>query len=300
VSRTLLVGSHTSSWREWVRDRARGRDVLILDPADGSHGPPCRFVLLREGKAVEWAFAGAIDPTRDPIRTLAEASRLLGHCRAEVVVQLYGYRATPVGRHLNLAIAQIVKPDEILVADGTPLDLRGWPVGPQTIATEVGFPDLVQQAQRRARWIELLDRSVEHAIDLRQIAIQGARLGSGISVHLSELEPVLHAEVAGGSILLVAPRDIGEGEISQAISFGHASRAHIVEPEAYAGLLVSFARQDGEDFALGILESIDFVSGIVRVKSPAVAPAPVRILKFGGLRLDRSGKELGEVKPWAV
>lgn len=300
MSRTLLLGDASSSWREWLRANGRGRDVVLLDSADGSHGPPCRFLRLQEGKVVDWAFAGSLDPTRDPIRTLNEAARAIADSGPDLIVQSFAYRATPVGRHLTLAVAHLARPSEIVVADTLALDLRGWPVGPQTTSVDAGYPDLVQQAQRRARWIELLDSCVEHEIDLRHVAIQGARLGSGLPVDLRGIDAIVHAELAGSSLFLVADRALSEGEIAQAIALTHAARAHVVEPESYDGLLVSLARQDAEDFALGVIRSIDFRRGILSVRSPAVAPAPVRILKFGGLRLDSGGKELGEVKPWSL
>jgi hypothetical protein len=65
-------------------------------------------------------------------------------------------------------------------------------------------------------------------------------------------------------------------------------------------LLCSFANQEGEDFGIGMIRGIDFVTGVAQVACTAVPPAPARILRIGGLRVDPNGNELGEARPWQV
>ena len=114
------------------------------------------------------------------------------------------------------------------------------------------------------------------------------------------IEDVFHAEVSGGTLFLVSEQDVHDTALARGLDVFHAGRAHVVPPGSYNGLLCSFARQDGEDFGTGIVQEIDFKTGVARILCDAVKPAPVRILKLGGLKIDTAGREMGEARPWQV
>jgi polynucleotide 5'-kinase involved in rRNA processing len=178
-------------------------------------------------------------------------------------------------------------------------------VGPEEVETEASFPAMVQQAQRKAQWLKLNESCSEHEVNLRRVSIEGARLGSGDAIHpdalaKANLDPALHGEVAGGTLLLVTAEEPSDQAMARALDIFHASRAAVVAPTAYDNLLCSFANQEGEDFGIGMVRKIDFKTGIAQISCTAVPPAPVRILRIGGLRVDGSGNELGEARPWQV
>ncbi|HRI44146.1 MAG TPA: hypothetical protein PLL78_03285 [Fimbriimonadaceae bacterium] len=302
---TLLVSVRGSSWREWLKKHRRSRDLLILDPADPEHGTPGRLVLQRGDKALLWRFAGTLEPTRNPLAFLSAAANLAPLASEDAIVLFFEVRFTPVLRQLALAVAQLLRSDEILIPDGCGFEGFGWPVGPQRVGLEPAFPEVVAAAQRRSRWIEMLERCEAHEVPLDRVSIEGLRLGGGLpipigSLHLAGVQNALHAEVFGSTLFLVARDGLDQDHIGRALDLTHASAAMVVEPSSYSGLLCSFADQLGDDFGMGMVEEIDFERRLVRAKCTAVAPAPVRILKIGSLRIDAGGKELGETKPWSA
>ena len=88
--------------------------------------------------------------------------------------------------------------------------------------------------------------------------------------------------------------------MARALDRFHCERMVCVAPTAYEGLLCAFAREGGEPLGMGWIERIEFEKGLVHAYCTAVAPAPVRILQLGALRIDRDGNERGELRPWQV
>lgn len=305
MARTLLLGTHKFTWREWLKTNLGSRDLLALDPFDPNTGSLGRVSLIRNGKIVSFRFVGSLDSARNPIAVLQGLAELLAEANLDVVIQLPSYRAAPVQRQLLHALAQVANPDEILVPEGATIPLDEWPIGPETVTVEGAFPEMVQAAQRRARWIEMIENSYDHSVPLHDVSIQGTRLGSGTKINTAQLsavglEGIVWAEKCGSTLLLVTKNKIGDRQIGMALNVAHASKLQVVEPMAYSGRLCSLARQRGEDFAMGIIEEIDFVAGVAQVLAHAVPPAPVRILKIGSMLLDSTGRELGDEKPWTI
>lgn len=305
MARTLLLSTQDRSWREWLKSNRKGRDLICLDPAEPDQAPPGRLCLYRDDKAIASRFYGSLDPQRSPHILLAALTQLLDMAAEGVIVQLWPNRGTPLIRHVTMLAAQIAAPDEILVPTESFMDQAGFPVGPEEVELEQSFPAMVQSAQRKAHWLKMFEACESHEFDLARVSVEGARLGSGMPVHVDELckffqSKVIHGETAGGSLFLVAREDPDDTQMGRALDHFHCTRAHVAHPGDYEGLLCSFAKQHGEDFGMGTVESIDFEKGKVRANCTAVAPAPVRILRLGALKVDTAGRELGEVRPWQV
>jgi hypothetical protein len=297
----MLIGHPGVSWREWLKEHRGNRDLLCLDPAEGLLGPPCRLVLAKGNRPVYSRFYGSLDPQRSPhvlVGAMAQALPLAGE---DALVQLFAYRPMPLLRQVVALIGQIVQPSAILVAEGTPLDLDGFPVGPESVELGKGFPPIVQVAQRKAQWMKLLEECENHEVDLRSVTIEGARLGSGKNVtRACEIPGIAHAEVCGSTLLVVTDESPEESQVGHALDITHTTRAHLVSPDLYRNLLCSFGRASGEELGIGVIEQIDWASLRAKVRCTAIPPAPVRILRLGSLRLDAQGNEIGEVKPWQV
>jgi hypothetical protein len=305
MGRTLLIGPAAVHWRDWEKETRSGRDWICLDPSDANRGTPARLTYARGDKVVDWRLYGSLDAHRFPQVLLAAAAHFMGSAADDVVIQLFAYEATPLLRHVALLIARMCDPAEILVAKGTPIDLGGWPVGPEEIEVPAALPLIVQGAQRKAHWLKLIESCTAHEVDLRKVTVEGVRLGSGRPLTLRQMEQtglahLQYGEVCGSTLLLVTDVEIDEDALSRSLSISHCSKAQVVSPASYDGLVSSFARQDGTDFGMGLIESIDFGTCIARVQCSAVAGAPVRILRIGALRIDAQGRELGEVRPWQV
>ncbi|MBN9504028.1 MAG: hypothetical protein BGO01_03335 [Armatimonadetes bacterium 55-13] len=305
MARTLLLSTPDRTWRDWLKDHRKGRDLICLDPTEPDQAPPGRLCLFRGEKIVAWHFYGSLDPQRSPQTMITALVQLMAQASEDVIVQSFAYRGTPLLRHVTMLMAQIFQPDEILLPKGAPLEQAGFPVGPQEVELEQAFPTMVQNAQRKAHWMKLFENCEEHELELARLSVEGARLGSGEKIAHEVLDRFfkgkgLYGEIAGGALFLIAEEDPSDSEMARALDYFHCSRAHIAHPAEYEGLLCSFARSSGEDFGYGAIISIDFAGGIVKAHSTAVAPTPVRILRIGGLRVDTAGRELGEVRPWQV
>lgn len=305
MSRTLLIGTPNTTWRGWLKENRGTHDLLILDPADPDHGHLGRVALFKGEKPILTRFYGSLDPNRAPHVLLAALAELLTEAGGDVIVQLFPLSGGPLLRQVVMLMAQMVLPEDILVPHNSGFDLNGFPVGPSEIEIEAAFPDTVRHAQRKANWLKLHERCFEHRVDLNRVSVDGARLGSGRVIKHEQLAKVgitdaFHAEVAGGTLLLISNEEPSDQSVARALDVFHCGRVHVVHPESYDNLLCSFARQSGEDFGTGIIQKINFETKTAKIFCDAVEPAPVRILKIGGLRVDTAGRELGEVRPWQV
>lgn len=304
MARTLLLSSPEFTWREWLKAHRGERDLLLLDPGDPAQGPPGRLALFRKHKPLYWRFYGSLDAGRSPHVLLLALAQMLSRTDRDGIVQLFAGRGSPLLRHTAHLCAEFAAPDEILAPGEAALDLEGYPVGPEPVALEAAFPEMVQQAQRKAQWLKLLEDCAEHEVDLSRVCIEGSRLGSGRALHPDQIARTglgaVHAEVAAGTLLIVAEEEPAEPAVARALDMTHAARATIVSPRAYDDLLCSFADQMGRDFGMGMIRSIDFASRVVRIACTAVPPAPVRILRVGGLRVDAAGNEGVEARPWQI
>ncbi|MEQ1821027.1 MAG: hypothetical protein ABL949_00795 [Fimbriimonadaceae bacterium] len=294
---TLLIRHSGVSFQEELKQYPK-QPHIILDPGDASHGPAARLWLLRDGKPVASRFFGSIDALRAPHLILAALSDFL-KLADDAIVEAPVYRASPLSRQLLTLIAFLVKPDRILVAEGTEISLLGWPIGPETISAPEALPRMVLDAQRKAQWLRLLERTHKHEIPMSNLSIQGCRLGSAVPITQQiDTAGILHAEVCGANLLLVSTGDVDVEVMGRALDIAHAAKAIVVQPEEYKNLLCAFGRENGEEFGMGMIDEIDFEGRMIYARADAVPPVPVRILKLGSLRVDPNGREMPEGRPW--
>lgn len=302
MARTLLIGGPDASWRE-LRKANPAAPWLCLDPSDPDNGLLGRAVLHPEDRKA-WRFFGGLDPLRAPHVMVGIAAELMRSMPNEGFVQLFSVRAAPLVRETALWIARLVGPEKILVADADGLGLEGWPVGPEWVDAVRPYPWVVVEAQRKAHWLAVLEQCENHEFPLASVSVQGARLGSGEKLDVLELArcgvEAQWAERSAGTLFAVVEENPKDEATNRALNVFDCKRVVYAEPSAYIGLLCAFSRQSGEDFGFGVIDHIDFPAGMVYSRTTAVAPAPVRILKLGGLRLGKAGSELGELRPWQV
>ncbi|MCX7799668.1 MAG: hypothetical protein N2109_04925 [Fimbriimonadales bacterium] len=299
---TLLVGGPGDSFRE-LRKEHPDAPWLCLDPADPDTGLLGRIALQRQ-EGWLWRFYGSLNPLRSPHVVLGALAELLPLLGGEGFVRLFPWRRAPLARELALVVDRLVRPDRIVCADPDALQERGWSTGPQTIELPNPFPQVVVQAQRRAHWHALLSRATLCELPLNDTLLMGARIGSGSRLDAAALSDAgvraVWAERTEGTLYLVCEQPPGDEALRRAAQNVGCDRSEAVPTERFAGLLCGLARLNGDDFALGVLQGIDFKEGTIRVWTDAVPPVSAPILKLGGLRLDAKGAELGELRPWQV
>ncbi|MEZ0325598.1 MAG: hypothetical protein ACAH95_06810 [Fimbriimonas sp.] len=305
MARTLLIGNPQVTWREWLKEHRGGAELLCLDPADPVQFTPGLLNLTQGQKRVYSRFYGSVDPQRQPHVIVAAAAQALNVASDNLIVQTFAYRPSPVLRQTLALLSQLIRADRILIANGTDIDQSGFPVGPEQVELERALPPMVQHAQRKAQWLKLIEECERHTIDLRRVTVEGARFGSGRAMNADQrkaagLASAVYVEVTGSTLLIVSDAEVEESTISLALDYAGCSKAVLAEPGLYRNLMCSFANQAGEDFGTGILLEIDWLSMRAQVLSTAVAPAPVKVLRLGSLRVDAQGRELGETRPWQV
>lgn len=293
VGPTLLVGSAGSSWRGWLERNSNGHALVVADPESAEFGTPGRVARFEGGVPQGWRFVGSTAFLKNPVGWMS-ASLALTH-DAPVVI-LPEAVDSPLCRQLLTVFAQCAMPSRILIPQGGIGANWPWPVGPEEIDATPDFPQLVKEAQRRSRWLELIEDSQIHTIRLSEVATQGCRLGSGRRVDV----PTGLGEVCGNVLLWVTKHKPEDQVVSRLLDDVHASRLDLADPRSYHGTLCSFAHESGEDFGMGVVKSFDPDRGVLEVLNTAISPAPVRILKLGSLRIDSKGKEIGVHVPWAV
>ena len=217
------------------------------------------------------------------------------------MIQLFAYRVTPLLRQTLFLMLQHIQADEVLIPDC----LRdALPEAKVLIGIDKSFPNLVQIAQRKAQWLDLLGRCEEHVVDLNECRLEGTRLGSGSRISLAQREKLnlekAYAETIGNSLFLVSGDEFDERTISRAMDFTHTNRVSLASPDLYQGALCAFSKKSGEDFGFGLIRQIDFEKMKAYVSCTAIPPVPVPILRIGSLRIDDHGNEHGELKPWQI
>ncbi|MCW5938690.1 MAG: hypothetical protein KF884_05915 [Fimbriimonadaceae bacterium] len=289
---TLLVSDARFSWREFTSAQTK----VSLDVAAPESGPPGRVTVWSEGKLKAMRFVGTVDPALNPLAILSAYPSLASAVDGEFLVVTPSLADTPFGRHFGLSLAALVRPERVLAPAGSGLHEWPWPVGAEEIDLPHELPPLVREAQRRAQWMALLDRSTPHTVRLGEVALIGARLGSGRRVET----PLAWAEVAGATLHMVADRELDDGVVASLMDAVHADKASHAKPGDYSRLICSFAHQDGEDFALGVIEALDLKGETLIVRSEAVAGAAPSMVKLGLMRIDNSGRELPPIRPWSL
>lgn len=303
VGRTLLIGSQTGVWRDWLAEQLGGRRFVGLDPADASRGTPGRLAVFEGESTLAWRFFGSLDARRAPHVLAARLPALLEAAGPEAVVELFPYRPGPLRLQLARLVAELVLPEAILVDRRCRLEPHGWPAPITEVELPEPLPASVLAGQRKARWLQMIELGEAHELDLRRTAIEGARLGSGIPVPLENLrkygfqDPV-HAEASGSTLYVISNAEVEDVEISRALDAVHASKAVVASPRSFENLLCSFARENGEEFGIGRVIRLEMP--LIHVMATAVPPIAVPLLKLGGLRVDSEGRELSELRPWEV
>lgn len=302
MARTLLIPTPEVDVREWVDAERKKMPLVLLDPGDSTRVPAARLHRIGAEHPEATIFFGSLNPERAPHLILAAQARLQTD---ECFLQTAPYRPTPLMRQTLQLIAEVAQPERIVIAEGAELSLDGWPVGPEVVTFPAALPESIRRAQRKAQWLRMIERAQPHEVPFNQLSVQGMRFGSGTVIRpetwaSTHLPPVLHAEVCGGTLLVIAEEEFEDREIARALDLVHAQRMASASPADFADLLCAFVREGGEEFGFGRIESVDFEGRVVHASTDAVPPVPVRILKVGSLRVDRNGNEQGELRNWQV
>ncbi len=298
---TFLINDPRWTWREWLKTELGSRPLVCLNVADADHGPPGRVFLMREGKVRDWRLVGSVYANRNPVDLVSGAQSLIAQAGGDCVVLGFEMHEAPVIRQMAIAVAEAAEASEILAPTGSSFVHDSWPSLVFQIEVAEALPEAAKLAQRRARWLEMLESCSEHSVSLDKVGVYGVRLGGGTRLQGHPYADLgTYVEKYGSTMLVVTESEPWEDLVTEAMNLAHVRNVVFVSPNAYNGLVCSFVRGTGEDFGIGVIKQVDFELRELTVLNTAVAPAPLRMVRIGSIRIDLDGKELGETKPWAV
>jgi polynucleotide 5'-hydroxyl-kinase GRC3/NOL9 len=162
-----------------------------------------------------------------------------------------------------------------------------------------------RRAFREERFREYIASAIQHELAWKDLRFSRLWLGTGRRVDHEELIVLgaslqtmpLYAEVTGDEGLIFVRGPFSRASLYQVRNALGVSDALIMDVEQLRGTLLGLHDRDGAFLALGILLDFDPERGRVQVLSPLRDPGRIRSVAFGSLRLDPSGRELGE-SPW--
>lgn len=106
---------------------------------------------------------------------------------------------------------------------------------------------------------------------------------------------ILYGEKIGNSLNLVISGGYDRTEQYKLESHFGIANIDIIDFESLQNLLVGLNNQNNETLALGLIQDINFQSKKIIILTPISELASVRIIEFGFIQIDPSGKEIGKI-----
>jgi polynucleotide 5'-hydroxyl-kinase GRC3/NOL9 len=159
-----------------------------------------------------------------------------------------------------------------------------------------------RRAYREERFREYFASASQHDLQWKDLRFSRLWLNTGRRVSRDELavlgEPLqttpLYAEVLGEEGLVFVRGAFSRAALYRVRSALHVTDVLVIDVERLRGTLLGLHDQAGAFLALGILQEFDPERERLQVLSPLQDPTQARGVAFGSLRLESSGKELGE------
>jgi len=273
--------------------------VLDADPGQNDIGPPSVVSLgeRSEGqyRMIDGYFCGSTTPSRHFLQMMAGVSRLLPQCRNQpVLINTTGLATGEIGRALKTEKINAIKPDLIIgLETGNELkyldafaragaEVLKFRPHPQVTSRSKAMRDSIRANAFRTHFQGAITTS--HRLD--KIGVERSLLGNGISVDIDSLSmlagtPVVHAEVTGDEALVVFSEMPDNLEKITAVL--DVSMVFYCIVADFKGTLAGLLGPNGNLLGLGIIDSVDFVEGTIRVFSPVTR---FSVLQFGSIKLD--------------
>jgi polynucleotide 5'-hydroxyl-kinase GRC3/NOL9 len=299
--RIMVIGHIDTGKSTLIRNMADHMEAYVLDADVGQNdiGPPSVVSLGEriEGRyrMIDGYFCGSTTPSKHFLQMIAGVSRLLPQCGARpVLINTTGLATGEIGRALKTEKINAIRPDLILGLE-TGNELKYLDAFARAGAEVLKFRPHPQVTSRsrseRERLRETMfkahfQRAELYSHRLDEIGIERSLLGNGVQEDAESLSTlaetlVLHAEVTGDEALVVFSEM--PGNLEKLAIVLDVSQVFYCNAASFNGMLVGLMGTKGNLLSLGIIESIDFVEGTIRIFSPA---ASFSVLQLGSIKLD--------------
>ena len=323
TGKTTLARFLLASWRQ------RGLSVAYVDGDVGQStlGPPTTIGLqiyppdpdVGGRDQVALRFVGSTSPHGHILPLLTGLHQLVEQARgaqvAAILVDTTGLIHGAAGRDLKYAKVDLLRPRHLLVlARGDEMEgivrlctfrqdllLHRLPVAPQAFAK----PREGRRAFRERRFREYFQDAVLQSFPLKAVGMQGTWLGKGRRLSSQDLTfaarqlrtPVLYGERGQEEVHLLVSADYSSEELFRLPTHLGVREIRIQEVEQLRGVILGLHDGRNETLALGLLQELDCKEESVKVLTPLRDVGQIRLLHWGTLRIDPSGKELGRYPP---
>jgi polynucleotide 5'-kinase involved in rRNA processing len=219
------------------------------------------------------------------------------------MVNTPGWISGGSGRCLQVYTEELVNPDFIIALQrGRELEhlLVGFSsskIKRLPVSTRVRPRNAGERAELRAMQLgKYFENAGTLVLDMRKIRFERTYIGTGDLLEPKQFgEDVAHAERVPEGLILVAKRSLTKREVEALEGkFGHVK---ILKKGAERSTIVGLADDTNELLALGIVESFDWEGGRVVVTTPLTDANSVKVIQVGSMKITKSGKEIGTIKP---
>ena len=115
-----------------------------------------------------WRLTGSVYPHRNPVDLLIGAAAIIAEAGKDAVVVSFELREMPVVRQMALAFSELAEFESAIVPEGSSFLHEPWLVDAQPVPLQESLPESARTAQRRARWLEMLEGCEEHTLGLER------------------------------------------------------------------------------------------------------------------------------------
>lgn len=325
-------GKTTTSLSLARRCAAAGLKVAVVDGDVGQSniGPPAAVSLsliedeiasFEEAPLTRLYFVGSHSP--EPLvpevllgtREIVDQASKAG---SEVtIIDTSGLVFGPVGRRLKIAKLQLIRPKYAIVFERKPgLSHMFEPIcdlfGIELMAMKVQEVQKKSMEDRRrareARFGRYFSNASTYEIGLDRVSLRGTFFGTGIPLSAREIESfakgldcsLVYLERIPEGVFAIVNGNCDRWTLEQLKRRTGSLRLFSVDLSEFDSLLLGLFSSEGTCLGEGILEGIDFRTGIIRVITPVRHAADrVRHIRLGLLKIAPDGRELGRAEPGA-
>jgi polynucleotide 5'-hydroxyl-kinase GRC3/NOL9 len=159
-----------------------------------------------------------------------------------------------------------------------------------------------RRAFREERFRDYFAAASRHDLDWKDLRFSRLWLNTGRRLSRDELAVVgvslqtmpLYAEAGNEEGLVFVRGPFSRAALYQVRTALQVSDVLVIDVEELRGTLLGLHDRDGTFLALGILQDFDLEEERIRVLTPLKDAGRISLVAFGSIRLEASGKELGE------
>ncbi len=308
---------------DWLTKKQLSVAMVDADMGQSTLGPPTTIGMSLFKSAPHWLedipcrslhFVGSTSPEKHFISTIVGVKKMtesaLG-CGAEItLVDTSGLVYGNAGRLLKSQKIDIIKPSHIVaIQESDEIEHLLLPYIKQntikihrlmTSEDTKTKPKDQRRSYREIKFQEYFRKSMRHRFVLGDIGILGSFLGSGRKLSANDLiflsktldANAVHAEIGFEEVLIIVKGGYSKEGIVKLKK--HFLDREIIINELYdfKFLITGLNDEKSNTLGIGIIEEIEMPAGIITVITPLHDIEMVRILHFGSIKLDLSGREI--------